>query len=174
VRPCGHCIPVPQDTPYVGPPHPDPEENISRLHLCHGVWLETSHPLLSLIGGGDLRCLCHLADHVFCLLGVLVGGPCIQTRIHQGGSCHMGFSWRPRTLHGGCLGSLSLSSPGPGRSSIPLWGQIVGGLQLLLDIMGGLHSPPPPSSWHHGGSSFSPMGSSSWPPKFLRPVVGYI
>ena len=54
MRPCGHCIPVPQDTPYVGPPHPDPEENISRLHLCHGVWLETSHPLLSLIGGGGI------------------------------------------------------------------------------------------------------------------------
>ena len=54
MRPCGHCIPVPQDTPYVGPPHPDPEENISRLHLCHGVWLEISHPLLSLIGGGGI------------------------------------------------------------------------------------------------------------------------
>ena len=160
MRPCRHCIPVPQDTPYVGPPRPDPEENISRLHLCHGVWLETSHPLLSLIGeGGDLRRLCcHLADHVFRLLGVLVGGPCIQTRIHQGGSCHMGFSWRPRILLLYMVGALVLCRCRPLALAVPpfrcvdkLWGVFSFSLTswgvfilhhlFLLGIMGGLYFP---------------------------------
>ena len=148
MRPCGHCIPVPQDTPYVG------------LHLCHGVWLETSPPLLSLIGGGgDLRRLCcHLADHVFRLLGVLVGGPCIQTRTHQGGSCHMGFSWRPRTLLLSMVGALVLCRCRPLALAVPpfrcvdkLWGVFSYSLTswgvfilhhlFLLGIMGGLHFP---------------------------------
>ena len=36
--------PVPQDTTSMGPCRPDPEEDISGLHLCHGVQCVTSHP----------------------------------------------------------------------------------------------------------------------------------
>ena len=118
---CGHCIPVPQDTPYVGPRRPDPEENISRLHFCHGIWLETLPPLLSLNGGGGLHHLCHLADHVFRLLGVLVGGSCIHKRIHQHGSCHMGFSWRPHTLLLSMGGALVLCRCRPLALAVPLF-----------------------------------------------------
>ena len=43
---CGECMcaPVPQDTTSMGPRHPDPEEDISGLHLRHGVRWVTSHP----------------------------------------------------------------------------------------------------------------------------------
>ena len=80
VYPCGECParPVPQDTPSVGPLRPDPEVDIStsRLHLRHGVRLETSHPLLlSREDVLDLHCLCHLAVPTFHLLGILAGFP---------------------------------------------------------------------------------------------------
>ena len=80
VYPCGECParPVSQDTPSVGPFCPDPEVDIStsRLHLRHGVRLETSHPLLlSREDVLDLRCLCHLAVPTFHLLGIPVGFP---------------------------------------------------------------------------------------------------
>ena len=68
---CGECParPVPQDIPSV-------DISTGRLHLCHGVRLETSHPLLLLREDVlDLRCLCHLAVPTFHLLDILVGFP---------------------------------------------------------------------------------------------------
>ena len=38
------CAPVPQDTTSMGPRRPDPDEDISGLHLRHGVQWVTSHP----------------------------------------------------------------------------------------------------------------------------------
>jgi hypothetical protein len=85
--------PVLQDTPSVGP-----EEDISGLHLQHGVWMETSHPPFLMGGILDLHHLCPLPTPSFHLLGILVGSHLIQNRIYWGGAYHMGFGWRPHAL----------------------------------------------------------------------------
>jgi hypothetical protein len=66
--------PIPQDTHSVGPHWQDPEEDVSWLHLWHGVWLESLCPSFDDGRVLDLRCLCPLAAPTFRLLGVLVGG----------------------------------------------------------------------------------------------------
>jgi len=71
-------VPVPKDTFFVGHCCPDPEEDISRLHLSMGFgW----SPRTLLSSMGDIIVLCHLcplATPMFRLRGVLVGGPQIQ------------------------------------------------------------------------------------------------
>ena len=72
-----------------------------------------------------------------------VGGPRIQKRIHRGGACHIGFGRRPRTLLLSMGGALVLHCRCP--LAAPAFHHLcvlVGGLQLLLGIMGYLHSPP--------------------------------
>ncbi len=126
-------IPVPHNSTSAGPCCPDPEEDISGLHLRHGVRLATSHsPVVNGRQVGSLLAL--FLDHsTFLLLSVLVGGPWIQKRIYRGGACHMGFGQQPRALLLSMGGALVL------HCHCPLAAPLCHHLGLL---MGGLHSPP--------------------------------
>jgi hypothetical protein len=129
--------PVPQDTTSVGPCWPDPEEDISGLHLRHGVWLETLHH--PFIYGGRFGSLSSSSPH-----GSSVP---LFWRTHGGSS----FSPSPSSCHCG----------GPSFSSSPVGVMGAMGSSSWLPIThGGSSFSPSPSSCHHEGPSFSssPVG----------------
>ena len=147
--------PVPQNTTSMEPRCPDPEEDISGLHLRHGVRCVTSHPRFI-----DGRCY---GDTTFT-------GPChLDPEEHISAGSHLRHgvclvTSRPPFFLGGRIGSPSSSSPE--SSSVSSFGISMGGLPspplLFLVIMGGLQPPPLflLSPWHRGGSCFSssPVG----------------
>ena len=158
--------PVPQDTTSMGPCCPDPEEDISGLHLRHGVRCVTSHP--PFIDGGCF------GDTTF------TGPRHPDPEEHISAGSHLRHGICLATLHppffnGGQIGSPSSSSTG--SSSVPTFFRQHGGPSFSSSPSprhhGGSSTPSSHSPRHCVGTSFSSSsigimrataGSLHWPP----------